>query len=103
MAKEGSEIIPIENIGAVAEQADRDDELWVINDITVAGVPYFDRYKSCLQCKARVEPHTGRLGKCSKTDCTMMQRFDLCPQHTTAKLILLYDEDGQQRTMFVFA
>ena len=103
MAKEGSEIIPIENIGAVAEQADRDDELWVINNVTVAGVPYFDRYKSCLQCKARVEPHTGRLGKCSKTDCMMMQRFDLCPQHITAKLMLQYDEDGQQRTMFVFA
>ena len=57
MAKEGSEIIPIEDIGAVAEQGDRDDELWVINNVTVAGVPYFDMYKSCLQCKARVEPH----------------------------------------------
>jgi hypothetical protein len=26
---------PIEDIGAVAEQGDRDDELWVINNITV--------------------------------------------------------------------
>ena len=33
----------------------------------------------------------------------MMQRFDLCPQHTTAKLMLLYEEDGQQRTVFAFA
>ena len=68
MAKEGSEIIPIVDIGAVTEHGDRDDELWVINNITVAGVPYFDRYKSCLQCKARVEPHTESLGKCSKID-----------------------------------
>ena len=90
MAKEGSEIIPSGDIGAVAEQGDRDDELWVINNVTVAGVPYFDTYKSCLQCKARFEPHTERLGKCSKMDCMMMQRFDLCPQHTTAKLLLLY-------------
>ena len=90
MAKEGSEIIPIEDIGAVAEQGDKDDELWVINNVTVAGVPYFDTYKSCLQCKARVEPHTDRLGKCSKMECMMMQRFNLCPQHTTAKLMLLY-------------
>ena len=103
MAKEGSEIIPIGDIGAVAEQGDRDDELWVINNVTVAGVPYFDTYKSCLQCKARVEPHTERLGKCSKMDCMMMERFDLCPQHITAKLMLLYDEDGQQRTVFAFA
>ena len=103
MAKEGSEIIPIGDIGAVAEQGDRDDELWVINNVTVAGVPYFDTYKSCLQCKARVEPHTECLGKCSKMDCMMMQRFNLCPQHITAKLLLLYDEDGQQRTVFAFA
>ncbi|CAI8048722.1 hypothetical protein GBAR_LOCUS26852 [Geodia barretti] len=42
MAKEGSEIIRIEDIGAVIEQGDRDDELWVINNVTVASVPYFD-------------------------------------------------------------
>ncbi len=62
MAKEGSEIIPIEDIGTVAEQGDRYDELWVIKNVTVAGVPYFDTYKSCLQCNARVEPHTESLG-----------------------------------------
>ena len=78
IAKEDSDIIPIEDIGAVAEQGDRDDELWVINNVTVA---YFDTYESCLQCKARVEPHTDCLGKCSKMDCMMMQRFDLCPPH----------------------
>ena len=87
----------------MAEQGDRDDELWAINNVTVAGVPYFDTYKSCLQCKARVKPHTERLGKCSKMDCMMMQRFDLCPQHIMAKLMLLYDKDGQQRTVFAFA
>ena len=101
MAKEGSEIIPIGDIGAVAEQGDRDDELWVIDDVTVAGVPYFDMYKSCLQCKARVEPHTKRLGKCSK--CMMMQRIDLCAEYTTAKLMLLYNDDGEKRTVFAFA
>ena len=101
MAKEGSEIIPIGDIGAVAEQGDRDDELWVINDVTVAGVPYFDTYKSCLQCKARLEPHTERLGKCSKY--MMMQRIDLCAEHTTAKLMLLYNDDGEKRTVFAFA
>ena len=33
----------------------------------------------------------------------MMQRYDLCSQHTTAKLMLLYEEDGEQRTVFAFA
>ena len=32
-----------------------------------------------------------------------LQRFDLCPQHTTAELMLLYDEDGEQRMVFAFA
>ena len=57
MTKEGSEIIPIEDIGAVAEQGNRDDGLWVINNVIVVGVSYFDTYKSFLQCKARVD-HT---------------------------------------------
>ena len=72
MAKEGSEIILIGDIGAVAEQGDRDDELWVINNVTVAGVPYFDMYKLCLQCKVRVEPYTEHLGKRLKMDCMVM-------------------------------
>ena len=80
MLKESSQIIPIEDIGAVAEQGNRDDKLWVISNVTVTGVrgPYFETNKSCLQCKARVEPHSDRLGKCSKMDRMMMQRFNLC-------------------------
>ena len=52
-----SEIIPIGDIGAVAEQGDRDDEEWVINNMRVAGVPYFDTYKSCLQCVGCEDHH----------------------------------------------
>ena len=37
MAKEGSIIILIEDIGAVTELGDRDNELWVINVVTVGG------------------------------------------------------------------
>ena len=50
------------------DHRDRDDELWMINDVTVGGIPYFDMYKSCLQHKARVEPITEHLSKCSKTE-----------------------------------
>ena len=52
--------------------------------------------------EARVEPHTKRLGKCSKIDCMMKQRFDRCPQHIATKLMLLNEEDGQQRMAFPF-
>ena len=41
MAKGGSKTIPVGDIGTMAKQGDRNDELWVIN-VTVAGVPYFD-------------------------------------------------------------
>ena len=51
MAKEGSDIIVIDGLGVVVEEGDRDDELWVIDDVTVGGVSYFDTYKPCLQCK----------------------------------------------------
>ena len=53
MAKEGSEIMLIEDIGAVAEQGDRDDELWVINNVTVGGV----LTSTCTNraCSARLE------------------------------------------------
>ena len=80
-------IIANEDLGAVAEQGDKDDELWVINNITVPGVLYFDTYKSCQQCKSRVEQQTQCLGKSSKTDCMVMQKFNLFPQHTTAKSV----------------
>ena len=83
---EGPQIIANEDLGAEPEQGDKDDKLWVINNVTVADVLYFDTYKSCLQCKARVEPQTQCLGKCSKMDCMVMQRFDRFPQHTTVKL-----------------
>ena len=74
----------------------------MIKNVTVAGVPYFDTYKSCLQCKARVEPNSERLGKCSKPECRMMQRLDLCVQHTTAKLMVLCEDEGVQKTAFAF-
>ena len=103
MHKEGLEIIPTEDIGAVVDQGDRDDEMWVINDVTVQGVPYLAMYKSCLQCKARFEPHTECLGKYLKTVCIITQKDDLCPHHTTAKLLFLYNKGGEQKTGFAFA
>ena len=33
----------------------------------------------------------------------MMQRLDLCPQHTTAKLMLQYEDEGVHKSVFVFA
>ena len=45
---------------------------------------------SCLKCKARVEPLTVPLGRCSKGDCAMMQRYDLCSEQLSAWLLVLH-------------
>ena len=58
-------------------------------------MPLLDKYKTCLQCKARVEPMPP-LGRCSRIECMMMQRYDLCGEQTTAKL---YDENMKTKTL----
>ena len=44
----------------------------------------------CLKCKGRVEPLTVPLGRCSKGDCAMMQRYDLCSEQLSARLLVLH-------------
>ena len=73
MCKENTEIILIDDIGVVVERSDDEDEISVIKNVTIIGVPHLDKYKACLQCKARVETQTPPLGRCSKVDCMMMQ------------------------------
>ena len=73
MCKENTDIILIDDIGVVVERSDDEDEISVIKNVTIIGVPHLDKYKACLQCKARVETQTPPLGRCSKVDCMMMQ------------------------------
>ena len=96
MGGEGAELIPIKDIGTVALQhnADPDCEV-VLHDVTI--VLHLDTVRACLNCKGRVEPQTPPLGKCSRPDCRMMQRYDLCTEITTAKLMLMYESDGQHK------
>jgi len=53
-AKSQSLIEMIDDIGAVIEQ-ETDEEVSVIHQVKIIGVPALDTYKSCLLCKARVE------------------------------------------------
>jgi len=61
MPKEGATIAPIEDIGEV-EQPDDDSDLELlgsqVSNAQIIGVPQLELYKSCLKCKARVEPLT---------------------------------------------
>ncbi len=84
-----------DDIGDVAEQVDSDETL-VLESAVVVGMLHIDVYLCCLGCKARVEPLTPPLGKC--TGC-LMQRSNLCRQVTSAKLLLMYERDGKNRMM----
>ena len=58
-----------------------------VNHVEIVGVKYLNKYRSCMRCKARVEPCNAVLGRCSKEDCTMLQKYTACLEHITAKVL----------------
>ena len=100
---EGSQLLAIEDIGHVAAEVEEDQEI-TYKHVTIIGVPQLDSYKSCLKCKARVEPSTYPLGSCSNKDCKMNQRIDFCPKYTSAKIMILHTPvaDGQNKIAQVY-
>ena len=94
IAKEGSKFYPIADIGNIkTSQQSNDDQDQTILNAVIIGVLQLDSYKSCLRCKARVESISDTLGRCSKADCAMLQRFDVCNQHSSAKLLCMSDSN----------
>lgn len=90
MKGEGAEPIPIKDIGTVALQTDADPDCEVtLQNVTIVGVLHLDTLRACLNCKGQVEPQTPLLGKCSRSDCRMMQRYNLCTENTVGKLMLI--------------
>ena len=100
MGGDATEIVPIEDIGVVATASDGEEEI-TLHNVTIIGVPHLDTHKACLQCKARVEPLTPPLGRCSKPDCKMLQRFDLCVDHTMAKLLVMHETEKHNKVLQV--
>ena len=88
MPRSGSEITPIDNIGEVEQPVSSATSTEISNPETI-GVLQLDTYKACLKCKARVEPLTPPLGRCSNVGCSMMQRYDRCPNQLSAKLLVM--------------
>ena len=68
----------IEVIGETAEYVDEPEEQGLtIFDAEIVGVQQLERHRRCLRCKARVEPLESGLGRCSKEECQMLQRYDV--------------------------
>ena len=76
----------IDDIGDTATDSE-DEEEEELKNAQIVGVPMFDKYRSCLRCKARVEPCSSTTATCSRDDCQMLQRYDVCPEQLSAKLL----------------
>lgn len=88
MAKEGCEIVHVEDIGETAPDEEvLEDDYEELTDAEVVGVVYLEEYRSCLRCKARVEAAGGGFGRCSKEECKMLQKYDKCTCHISTKLV----------------
>ena len=104
MPRAGAVITPIDNIGDVVQPVSKDITSTEIFNVEIIGVPQLDCYKACLKYKARVEPLTLHLGKCSKLGCAMMQCYDRCLNHLSAKLMVAWvDHELGIGTQLLFA
>ena len=99
--KEGAIIEEIDDLpcSVEAESVTVDDDKNIANPCIV-GVSKLDRYKLCLRCKARVEPGCSNLGRCSKPDCEMLQRYDVCPDYVSAQLLFSCGSDATILSLF---
>ena len=44
-------------------------------------------YRVCMKCKAHVKPQLPPFGRCSRSECEMMQRFEECTEQISAKVM----------------
>ena len=71
--KIGFQCMPIADIGTVCTTTPDIDEVHSIDRVQVQGVKYFDTYRACYSCKAKVNPTTDTIGKCTR--CQSIQRL----------------------------
>ena len=76
-SQEGSQVLPIADMGVV-KQLDGEEKLEELGEAKVIGVMQLEMYWACLRCKGRVEPLWSLFGRCSRSECEMMQQFDEC-------------------------
>ena len=89
-----SEVVVVDDIGPVVTSMG--DDFVVkreIQNAAVIGVDELEQHKSCLRCKGRVEPSgSGCIGRCSRSDCGMLQLYEECSSQWSAKLLLRSSE-----------
>ena len=71
------------------KQPDAESACSEISNAVIIGVSHLGTHKICLRCSARVELSTPMLGRCTKPMCAMLQRYDICPDQLSAKIIFM--------------
>ncbi len=84
-----SSICEIDDIVDNVEFQEPEIESTHIKLARIVAVQELNKYRCCLSCKARVEPVMEGLGRCSKEDCQMLQKYDVCPEQVQAKLMFV--------------
>lgn len=91
-----SKIIQVDDIEDVIKALETEI---ILTDVKLVAASDIDNHKSCLRCRARIEPSDGTFGRCSQADCRMLQRMEFCSGHQSAKLTFF--RDGRFLTLSV--
>ena len=67
----------------------------ILHGAKIIAVLSLDSHKACLRCRARVEPASPPLGRCSQ--CSMGQLSDECVEVISAKLLFMTSNQGQRK------
>ena len=74
-------------MGIVKELDGEEDKLEELAAARVIAVMQLETYQACLRCKGQVEPLVSPFGRCSRSECKMMQRYDECTGQVVAKVM----------------
>lgn len=74
--------------GSVNPDSYVDKEEVELTNVVIGAILKLKHYRPCMRCKSRVEPIGSNQGQCTTDDCLTLQRYDLCSEHTSAKLLL---------------
>ena len=96
---------PIPDIEAVETSIGEDTpEPSCIHNVRIIAVLSLENHRTCLRCKARVEPATPPFGRCSKPACSTSQLFDACAELLSAKLMFtMASTSGQSHVVTLHA
>ena len=86
---QGSRIEEIADVdtGSVNPDSYVDEEVELTN-VVIGAILKLEHYRACMRCKSRVEPIGSNQGRCTTDNCLTLQRYDLCSEHISAKLLL---------------